>query len=319
MKKVGTIKELLKNNLIVITAALIVMCVLLSIFTDHFATKSNLAAILSQMSVNGILAIGMTCCLIVGGIDLSVGSILSLSGIVCAICLRANMSVVLSILIAVLVGALCGMINGSLVAKGNVPPFIATLGMTSIAAGMALILSNGRPISGATTKIMKIGAGRIGGVLPISFLIMCVCFIIAHYMMKYTRTGRYIYTIGGSKEAAKLSGIDVTKYTIIPYVLSGVFCAIAAVIVTGRLNSAEPLAGSGMETDAIAAAIIGGTSMSGGEGTLIGTFIGAMIMSVVKNGLVQMGVGTYPQQVIIGLIIIAVVLIDMINRTKSKK
>ncbi len=311
------VKKLLKNNIFILVAAIIVICVLLSLNAEFFATKQNLTAIMSSMAVNGIQAIGMTMCLITIGIDLSVGSMLSLSGVVLALCLQSNLPVPVALLATVICGICCGCVNGLFISKGNLPPFIATLGMQSIAGGIALMITNGKPISGATTKIMFLGSGRVFKTVPVSFLIMLFCFGAAFYLMTYTRAGRYMYTIGGNREAAKLSGISVSKYIVLPYALSGLFCAIASMIVTGRLNSAEPLAGSGTELDAVAAAIIGGTSMSGGEGKIIGTFLGALMMAVIKNGMIQLGVGTYPQQVIIGCIIILVVLMDMLNRKQQ--
>lgn len=307
-------KKLLKNNIFILIIAIIVICLLLSLRAEYFATKQNMTAIMSSMAVNGIQAIGMTMCLITIGIDLSVGSMLSLSGVALAMCLQISLPVPVALLITIMCGAVCGSANGFLIAKGNLPPFIATLGMQSIAGGIALILTNGKPISGATTKIMFLGSGRIFKIIPVSFVIMLICFAVAFYTMTYTRAGRYMYTIGGNREAAKLSGISVSKYIMVPYISSGILCAIASMVVTGRLNSAEPLAGSGTELDAVAAAIIGGTSMSGGEGKIIGTFLGSLMMTIIKNGMIQMGVGTYPQQVIIGCIIILVVLTDMLNR-----
>ena len=319
MKKFDSagVKKLFRNNIFILLLAIAVICVLLTLNTEYFATRQNMTAIMSSMAVNGIQAIGMTMCLITIGIDLSVGSILSLSGVVLAASLQSGLPVFAALLLTILCGAACGAANGGLIAKGNLPPFIATLGMQSIAGGIALMITNGRPISGATTKIMFLGAGRVFNTIPVSFLIMLACFAIAFYLMTYTRAGRYMYTIGGNREAAKLSGIPVSSYILVPYILSGVLCAIASLIVTGRLNSAEPLAGSGTELDAVAAAIIGGTSMSGGEGKIIGTFLGSLMMAIIKNGMIQMGVGTYPQQVIIGTIIILVVLTDMLNRKRS--
>ena len=311
------ISKVLKNNIAVLIFILVVICVWLSVATEYFASWRNLTAILQQMSVNGILAIGMTMCIITAGINLSVGSVLSLGGIILAICLRAGLSPGLAVTIALLTGALCGLITGLLVTKGGVPPFIATLGMQSIAAGIALMLTDGRPISGVSSAFVVIGSGKIFGILPVSFLIMLVCFVIAAVTMNYTRMGRYFYTIGGNPESAHLAGINISLYKTLPFVFSGMLSVIAAIIVTGRLNSAEAVAGSGMELDAIAASIIGGTSMSGGEGKIVGTFLGALLMSVIRNGMIQLGVGTYPQQIVIGLIIICVVLVDMMNRAKK--
>lgn len=305
----------LQNNNVILLIVLIGISLALSLCTEYFATTRNITAILQQMSTNGILATGMTMCIITAGINLSVGSILSFCGIVLALCLQAGMHPVLAIIFAVLSGAVCGTVNGGLVTVFKIPPFIATLGMQSIAAGTALMLTDGRPISGVSSSIVVLGSGKIG-MIPVSFLIMLMCFGLAHILMNHTRTGRYFYTIGGNEEAARLSGINIYIYKALPFIISGILSAIAAIIVTGRLNSAEPVAGSGMELDAIAASVIGGTSMSGGEGKIVGTFLGVIIMSVIRNGMIQLNVGTYPQQVVIGVIIIIVVLIDMMNRRK---
>lgn len=310
------VTKLLRNNNTILVTVLIAICLALSFGTDYFATPRNVTAILQQMSTNGILATGMTLCIITAGINLSVGSVLSFCGIVLALCLRAGLPPALAILTAVLAGTLCGSINGGLVTVFQIPPFIATLGMQSVAAGIALMLTDGRPISGVSSGIVVLGSGKLG-IIPVSFLIMLGCFIAAHIMMNYMRIGRYFYTIGGNEEAARLSGVNIYIYKALPFVISGIFSALAAVVVTGRLNSAEPVAGSGMELDAIAASVIGGTSMSGGEGKIIGTFLGVVIMSVIRNGMIQLNVGTYPQQVVIGIIIIVVVLIDMMNRRKN--
>lgn len=284
--------KLFKNNIFILTFVLILICVALSFSTKYFATTLNLTTILQQMSINGVLAIGMTLCIITAGINLSVGSVLSLCG------------------------AVCGLTNGLLVTRGKIPPFIVTLGMQSIAAGLALMLTDGRPITGVSESIVVLGSGKIG-IIPISFFIMACCFVLVHVVMTRTRPGRYMYTIGGNEEAARLSGINLNIYKALPFVISGLLSGIAAIIMTGKLNSAEPIAGSGLELDAIAASVIGGTSMNGGEGKIFGTFLGALIMSVIRNGMIQLGVGTYPQQVVIGVIIIVVVLIDMMNRKKS--
>jgi ribose transport system permease protein len=309
----GTIKALLKNNIFILALALAVMCVFLTYATKYFATMRNFTTILQQMSINGLLATGMTMCIITAGINLSVGSVLSLCGIIVAIALRMGISPILSVVIAMCVGCICGLFNGFFVTRGKMPPFIVTLGMQSIAAGVALMLTNGRPISGVSSSIVVLGAGRFGSI-PVSFLIMAFFFILIHILMTHTRPGRYMYTIGGNEEAARLVGINLNVYRALPFVLSGLLCAVAAVIMTGKLNSAEPTAGAGLELDAIAASVIGGTSMSGGEGKIVGTFLGALIMSVIRNGMIQLGVGTYPQQIVIGVIIISVVLVDMMNR-----
>jgi ribose transport system permease protein len=311
----GNIKKILANDKFILIIILVVLCAFLSLTTDYFATSLNVTAILSQMSLNGVLAVGMTFCILIGGIDLSVGSMLSLSGVMVAICLRVNMNPVMACLVAVLVGAFCGLLNGLMVTFGRLPPFIATLGMLSIAQGTALILTSGRALFGMLGSIVPIGSGKLG-IIPYIWIIMLVCFVVAYFILEHTRAGRYIYTIGGNAEAARLSGIRINVYKGLPFLISGITAGLAGVMMSARLNSAEPTVGSGMEMDAIAAVIIGGTSFTGGTGTISGTFIGALIMSVLRNGMIHMGVGSYPQQIVIGSIVVIMVMVDTLSKNK---
>ena len=313
------LRSIMSNNIFVLLIVLVAIILFLSLATKYFFSWLNLTAVLNQTTINGIQSIGMTLCIIATGIDLSVGSVLSFSSVVLGVCLASGLGLPLGILCALLAGILSGSINGVLVTKGKLPPFIATLGMMSIASGVALILSDGRPISGVASDLALVAAGKIsvGPVnIPITFLIMLVLFILVHYMMRYTRTGRYFYMIGGNTEAARLSGIKVNFYRALPFAISGLMAAIAGIIMMGRLNSADPVSGTSTELDAVAATIIGGTSMAGGEGKIMGTLIGALIMSVIRNGMVQLGIGSYPQQVVIGSIIIIVVMMDTLSRKK---
>jgi ribose transport system permease protein len=309
-------KKIWANDKFMLIVVVVVICIFLSLVTKHFASDLNITAILTQMSLNGILAVGMTFCIISGGIDLSVGSMLSLSGVIVAICLDAGLSPVLSIVLALIVGAICGVINGILVTYGKLPPFIGTLGVMGMVQGTALLLTNGRALFGMLESIVPLGAGKLN-IIPFCWIIMLVCFAIAYFIFEHTRLGRYIYTIGGNEEAARLSGIKIYLYKAIPYIISGLTAGLAGVVMTARLNSAEPIAGSGMEMDAIAAVIIGGTSFAGGEGKITGTFIGALIMSIIRNGMIHLGVGSYPQQIVIGAIIVFVVMMDTLSRKKA--
>ncbi|MGI6161496.1 MAG: ABC transporter permease [Christensenellales bacterium] len=311
------IKKVLRNNLTALTLVVVAMSVILSLTTEHFASPRNFTAILTQMSINGILAVGMTFCIIIAGVDLSVGNVLSLVGIVLAVCLRAGIPTAPAVILAILVGVVCGLINGLLISKGKLPAFIATLGMMSVAQGVALIICEGRAIYGMMTDLSFYGSGKIGFV-PVAWIIMLICFGIAYFVFHHTRLGRYVYMIGGNEEAARLSGVSVTTYKTIAFTISGLCAGIGGVIMTARLNSADAVVGNNMQMDAIAAAIIGGTSMSGGEGKIIGTFLGSLIMSMIRNGMIQLGVGSYPQQVVIGLIIILVVLMDMLGKDKNR-
>ena len=315
--KFKTLKtKVLHNNLFVLFLVLAGMCVALSIATNYFATAMNFTAILTQMSINGILAVGMTLVIITGGIDLSIGNVLSLSGMMVAICLRAGIPTIPSVLISIATGSTCGLLTGLMISKGRLPAFIATLGMMSITQGIALMISEGRAIYGMMTDLLFYGSGKVW-LIPMAWIIMLVCIVAANLFAGYTRFGRYIYMIGGNQEAARLSGVNVAMVHIVTYTIAGLCAGIGGVLMSGRLNSADPVVGSSMAMDAIAATIIGGTSMSGGEGKMLGTFLGALIMSVIRNGMIQLGVGSYPQQVVIGLIIILVVMMDMFGKARK--
>ena len=311
-------KKILSNNLIVLAAVIVVMCVILSFITDYFATTANVTAILNQVISNGILAVGMTFVLLTGGIDLSVGSLVSF----CGVCLASLINVGgfplgVAIVCTIVIGIICGLINGLLISLGKVPPFIATLGTMSVAAGAALTISGGKSVTGFSMSLLSFMQSKVFDIIPIGFIIALACFAVGFFILKYTKVGRYIYIMGGNIEAAKLSGINVKKYLVLPYIISGLCSGIAALYVVGKLNSANPICGTGSELDAIAASVIGGVSLTGGEGSMIGTFLGALIMGIIKNGLIQLGVGSYTQQIVIGLLIIAVVLFDMINRERN--
>lgn len=311
-------KSIFKNNLIALLIIIVAMVIILSFVTDFFFSIDNLSAVMTQMALTGILAVGMTFCIITEGVDLSVGNVLSLVGIVLAICLRAGIPVFISIIIAILTGCLCGFIVGILVAKGNLPAFIATLGMMNIAQGVSLVISNGSSIYGYTSALVGVGSGKIA-FIPITWLFMLGCFVLGWFVLQHTKLGRYVYMVGGNQEASRLSGVNVAMVKTVVFTISGLCAGIAGVLMTGRLNSADPNAGNNMQMDAIAAAIIGGTSMSGGEGKVMGTFLGAIIMAIVKNGMIQLGLSSYPQQIVVGAIIILVVLLDMMNKKKNKK
>ncbi|MCG8499476.1 MAG: ribose ABC transporter permease [Firmicutes bacterium] len=294
---------------------LFLLCAVISILQPVFLSPNNLINVVMQSSINASIAIGITFVILTGGIDLSVGSILALSGVVMASSLQAGHPLALSILIALVIGTICGLINGFLIAKGKLPPFIATLGMMSMARGLALVYTNGRPISGFSKAFRWFGTGYVFKTeyfsgIPAQIVITVALYIIAYYILKYTRLGRYTYAIGGNEEAARLSGINVKKYKMIIYGISGLMASVGAIILTARLNSAQPIAGIMYELDAIAATVIGGTSTVGGEGKITGTLIGALIMGVLRNGLNLLDVSSYLQQLIIGAVIVIAVLID---------
>ena len=287
------------------------------VLTPHFLTVSNLLNVAQQTSINAIIAVGLTFVIISAGIDLSVGSILAFSGVVIASILNAGYPIPLAITAGLLVGLTCGSINGALIAIGKLPPFIATLGMMSVARGAALMYTNGRPISGFSSEFRFLANGEILSI-PTSIIIMVFVYIVAHFVLTKTKLGRYTYAIGGNEEATRLSGVSVTFHKIMIYGICGLLSGLAAVILTARLNSAQPIAGIMYELDAIAAAVIGGTSLVGGEGRVFGTLIGALIMGVLRNGLNLLGVSSFLQQTIIGSVIIIAVLIDMtLKRRKA--
>ncbi|HJQ35415.1 MAG TPA: ABC transporter permease [Pyrinomonadaceae bacterium] len=278
--------------------------------TPHFLTVSNLLNVAEQAAIIAIVAVGMTFVIITGGIDLSVGSVLAFAGVVMASVLHADVPVPLALAAALGTGLFCGLVNGALITVGRLPPFIATLGMMSVARGTALMFTEGRPVSGFEGGFRSLATGEVLG-LPASVVIMAGVYVLAHLVLTRTKLGRYTYAIGGNEEAALLSGVNVKFYKTAVYGISGMLSGLAAVILTARLNSAQPIAGMMYELDAIAATVIGGTSLLGGEGTVLGTLIGALIMAVLRNGLNILGVSSFVQQVVIGSVIIVAVLIDM--------
>jgi ribose/xylose/arabinose/galactoside ABC-type transport system permease subunit len=252
----------------------------------------------------------MTFVIISGGIDLSVGSVLALAGICLALALEAGVPAPAAIGLALVVGTGCGLINGVLITRGRLPPFIATLGMMSVARGVALMLAEGRPISGFSEGFRAIATERLLAI-PGPVLITIVIYAVAHFVLTRTVFGRTTYAIGGNEEAARLSGVQVLFHKTAVYGVAGLTSAAAAVVLTARLNSAQPTAGTMYELDAIAATVIGGSSLLGGEGTVTGTLIGALIMGVLRNGLNLLNVSSFLQQVVIGVVIIGAVLVDM--------
>jgi len=288
---------------------LVLLCLVLWVLTPHFLTASNLLNVLEQTAINAIIAVGMTYVILSGGIDLSVGSLVAISGVVFASLVKAGLPLPAALLAGVGTGATFGLLNGLLITLGRLPPFIATLGMMSVARGAALVFTDGRPISGFALGFRTLATGRLLGI-PAPVILTVVVYMAAHFLLARTRFGRYVYAIGGNEEATRLSGVAVRVHKTAIYGLSGVTSALAAVLLTARLNSAQPIAGIMYELDAIAATVIGGTSLMGGEGTLVGTLIGALIMGVLRNGLNLLGISSFLQQIVIGLVIIVAVLVD---------
>lgn len=296
-----------KYSLIVV---IVILGLALSLSTSTFLTGENLINVLRQVSINGILAIGMTFVILTGGIDLSVGSTVAFSGILVASCLRDYGWNVWSVfLLAIVVGMAIGLINGFFVARWHVAPFVVTLAMMTIARGATYICCDARPISPLPDSFLNLGSGSIIGI-PIPTIFLILVFIIAYVLLKHYTIGRYIYAVGGNENAALVSGINVGRIKLFVYATSGVLCGIAAMLLTARVSAGLPTAGSGYEMDAIAATVIGGTSMSGGRGRVWGTLLGAFLLGMISNGLDLLNVTSYYQQIIKGVIILGAVLVD---------
>jgi ribose transport system permease protein len=296
---------------------LVLLCVAVSFLSPHFLTTRNLLNILQQISIVSVIAVGMTFVIISGGIDLSVGSIVAFTGLVMAILMKDHhVSVWMTVPIGLVCGSLMGLMNGLLISQLNVPPFIATLGIMSIARGAAFTISGGAPIFSLPESFLAI-SGHLGPI-PIPAIVMIALFCLGGYILKYTKLGRYTYAIGGNESASVLSGINVRFHKLVIYTLSGCFCAISAILLTAKLDSAVPVAADGYELDAIAAVVIGGTSMLGGEGKLSGTLIGGLIIGVVNNGLNLLAIPQGPQRMVKGGIIILAVVIDLLRKRKGR-
>jgi len=301
------VRDLLRRFGILI--AFLLLVVVLSFLSDSFLTVSNLLNIARQVSINAIIAAGMTFVILTAGIDLSVGSVLAFSGAIIAGLLSTGQPLLVGIVAGLLLGAVLGLVNGLIVTRGGVQPFIATLGMLTIARGATLVYTDGRPITGLPDAFVWLGAGDVGRV-PVPVIVMALVFLAAYVVLTQTVLGRYIYAIGGNEEAARLSGVNVTLYKTLAYVLSGVLSAVSGIILTARLNSAQPTAGGGYELDAIAAVVLGGTTLAGGEGSITGTLLGAFIIGVLNNGLNLLNVSSFYQQVVKGVVILLAVLLD---------
>ena len=301
-------------------AVLIALAVLLSVISPAFRDPQNLINILQQVTVNAILALGMTMVIFTGGIDLSVGSVVAFSGIVMGILvIDLGVNPWLAALIGIALGSVCGTINGLLISRFKLQPMIATLGMMSIARGAALTLAGGRTISGYPPGFTWLGNGTIPGTtIPVQIVLMLLLYVVAYYFMRYRRFGRALYSVGGNEEATRLSGINVFKYKTLAYTVSGALAGIASVVLVAKLNSAQSIAGQDYELDAIASAVIGGASLLGGKGSIWGTLMGALIIGVIRNGLNLLNVSSYLQKLIIGFIILIAVLVDAFrNRERS--
>jgi len=303
--------------------ALLVMCIVLSFLSDRFLTGENAWNVMRQISVNVIISVGMTLVILTGGIDLSVGSILALAGAVTAGMLKfgaefTDMNVYLGFTLlgalvgGTLVGTVLGWFNGITITRFKVPPFVATLAMLTIARGLTMLWTGGFPITGLGDNMAFIGTGWFLGI-PMPVWISAIIVLMAVVLTNKTMLGRHIYAIGGNETAARLSGIKIKNVKVIVYSIAGALAGIGGIIVTSRLDSAQPNAGLSFELDSIAAVVIGGTSLSGGKGTIMGTVQGALIIGILNNGLVLLNVSPFWQQVIKGIVILLAVVIEKFN------
>lgn len=293
--------------------AFIFLCCILTIATPNFLTLQNIVTILRQTSINGILAIGVTFVIIAGGIDLSLGSVVALAGVAAASFAHPGThGLVVPLLAGLLIGLGIGVINGLIITKGKVASFIVTLGMMTIARGLALVVSDGRPVSNLSDSFNFIGGGELLHI-PIPILLFGAVILLSTVILNYTKTGRYVYAVGGNENAAKASGINVHSIKMFTYVICSGLAGLAGIVLASRITTGQPNAGVAYELDAIAAVVIGGTSLSGGTGKIIGTVVGVLIIGVINNGLDLLNITSYSQQIIKGLIIIIAVLLDRKN------
>ena len=301
------VNDLLKRYGMVLI--LILMVIIMSAVKPVFIKSANIINIFKQVAVIGTLAYGVTLIIITGGIDLSSGSVVALVGVVTASLAGPTGNIFIAMAVGLLVGAACGGTNGFILAKTGIPPFIVTLGMMTVARGLALTYSGGRPISDIAESFLYVGTGKIG-FMPVPVIIFLLMGLMTHIILRKTPFGKKIYAIGGNEQAAKVCGINVKKSIIIIYTYAGIMSAVGGIILTARVSSGNPTAGLSYELDAIASAVIGGTSLTGGVGFISGTIIGALIIGVLNNGLTLIGVSPYLQQIVKGVIIVGAVVLD---------
>ncbi len=293
----------------------LLLCIVLALLSDRFLTVGNATNILRQSTINGIIAVGMTVVILTAGIDLSVGSILALSSVITASMLQSGLPVPAAILIGLGIGATCGLFNGIVISRAGVPPFVATLGMMTIARGLALVFTEGKSITGLPDAFRFVGTGSIGPI-PTPIVIAAATFIVGYILLTRTSLGQFIYGIGNNPVAARYAGISVSLNITLVYMMSGLLSALAGLILIARLDSAQPTAGIAFEFDAIAAVVVGGTSFAGGQGGLGGTLIGVLIIAVLNNGLNLLNISSFYQPVVSGVVIaLALLLHRAVGRT----
>jgi len=295
---------------------LLLICVVFALGSSEFLTASNLLNVALQTSIIAIVAIGMSFVIFTAGIDLSVGSMMALAGAIAAgMAVRQGFDTYVSITVGLGIGLILGAVNGLMIVKGGIPPFVATLSMLAIARGLTLVYTDGRPIAGLDEQFIFWGTGQVWGI-PLPVIIMAVIAVVAHIITRYTPFGLHVYSTGGNEETTRLAGVSPDRIKLAVYMISGFLAALGGILLTARLWSAQPNAAVGWELDAIAAPVLGGTSLFGGVGSIGGTVIGAFIIGVLSNGLNLMGVPSYYQQVIKGLVFILAVTVDLINKRR---
>ncbi len=278
------------------------LCVVLSLLSDRFLTLNNVVNVLRQSTINGIISVGMAYVILTAGIDLSAGSVLALCTVVTADLLQKGVPVPLAVIAGLGLGAGLGLVNGLIITKARVPPFVTTLGMMTVARGLALTYTQGRPITGLPDGFRFMGTGSLGPI-PMPIVIAGLTFILGYVLLTRTRVGEYIFALGNNPVAARYAGIATDRYIMFVYAVAGLLAALAGMILVARLNSAQPTAGLGYEFDAIAAVVVGGTSFAGGEGGLGGTLLGALVIAVLNNGLNLLNVSSFYQPVVTGVVI----------------
>lgn len=298
--RTARLREFLQRYGLVVSFLL--LCLALSLLSDRFLTVGNLTNVLRQSTINLIIAIGMTYVILTAGIDLSVGAVLALSTVVTADLLQRGVPILATVLLGLTLGGILGMASGLLISRVKVPPFVATLGMMTVARGLALTYTQGRPITGLPDAFRYIGTGYLGPI-PMPIIVAAVAFLAGYVLLTRTRMGMYIYALGNNPVAAHYTGIATSKYITFVYVLAGALAALAGMILVARLDSAQPTAGISYEFDAIAAVVVGGTSFAGGEGSLMGTLLGVLVISVLNNGLNLLDVSSFYQPVVTGVVI----------------
>ena len=297
---------------------LLVICVFATILSPSFLSVTNLFNVFKQITVAGIVGCGMTFVILTGGIDLSVGSILGLSGVLASGVLASTGNTAVAVAVSLTVGIACGAVNGFFVSVCGIPPFISTLGMMTLLRGVILVYTKGSPIPIKSDAYKFFGKGSIAGI-PVPVIILIIVFLLAHYILTQTSYGRSVYAVGGNREAARLSGIRVKTSEFLVYTLNGLMCGMAGLILTARLGSAQSTSGTGIEMDAIAAVILGGTSLSGGVGFVLPTVVGAMIMGIIDNILTIMNVNPHATNIVKGAVILIAVLVDKKVKDLSAK